>query len=102
MASEHPHRRTFFRLLGFLRPYKRSLAVSVVLAAGSQGCQIALAAVVGRVIDQAIVPHDRSKLWFFVGLILGLGALKAILMIGRRLISGQQALGVEYDIRNAF
>jgi ATP-binding cassette subfamily B protein len=102
MASEHPHRRTFFRLLGFLRPYKVSLVVSVVLAAGSQGVQIALATITGRVIDQAIVPHDWGKLWLFVGLIVGLGAVRAGLMVGRRLISGQQALGVEYDIRNAF
>ena len=32
---------------------------------------------------------------------LGVGALRAIFMAGRRLISGRQALGVEFDMRNA-
>ena len=32
MANSHPNLRTFVRLLGFLRPYRWSLAVSIVLA----------------------------------------------------------------------
>ena len=32
---------------------------------------------------------------------LGVGAARAIFMSGRRLISGRQALGVEFDMRNA-
>ena len=31
-----PYRRTFARLLGFLRPYRRGLIVSILLAVGSQ------------------------------------------------------------------
>jgi ABC-type multidrug transport system fused ATPase/permease subunit len=96
-----PYRRTFARLLGFLRPYKVSLVVSIFLAVGSQAAQIALYAVTGRVIDDAIRPHDRSQLWLLVWIILGLGAAKAVFMAGRRLISGRQALGVEFDLRNA-
>jgi ATP-binding cassette subfamily B protein len=96
-----PYRRTFFRLLGFLRPYRRSLWVSIVLAATSQGLSIAIAALTGRVIDKAIRPHDRGALWLYVGLITGLGVAKALTLVGRRLISGRQALGVEFDMRNA-
>ena len=96
-----PYRRTFVRLLGFLRPYRRSLWVSVVLAATSQGLSIAIAALTGRVIDKAIRPHDRGALWLYVGLIAGLGLAKALTLVGRRLISGRQALGVEFDMRNA-
>jgi ABC-type multidrug transport system fused ATPase/permease subunit len=95
-----PYRRTFVRLLGFLRPYRWSLWVSVGLAVGAQLSQIALVAVTGRVIDDAIRPHDGSTLAWLVGAIVGLGALKAVLMIARRLISGRQALGVEFDLRN--
>jgi ATP-binding cassette, subfamily B, bacterial len=96
-----PYRRTFARLLGFLRPYKLSLIVSIVLAVGSQAAQIALYAVTGRVIDDAIRPHDRRELWTLLAIILALGIAKAALMAGRRLISGRQALGVEFDLRNA-
>jgi ABC-type multidrug transport system fused ATPase/permease subunit len=96
-----PYRRTFARLLGFLKPYKVSLVVSIVLACGSQAAQIALVWVVGGVINKAIVPHDSERLSVYIWTIVGLGALKAGLMVGRRLISGRQALGVELDMRNA-
>jgi ABC-type multidrug transport system fused ATPase/permease subunit len=96
-----PYRHTFFRLLGFLKPYKVSLIVSIVLACGSQAAQIALVWVTGGVIDKAIGPGDSDKLRMYMILILGLGVLKAGLMVGRRLISGRQALGVELDMRNA-
>jgi ABC-type multidrug transport system fused ATPase/permease subunit len=101
MASRPPYRVTFRRLLSFLRPYKVSLWVSVVLAAASQGTAIAVVALTGRAIDRAIRAHDRHALWFYVSLIVGLGAAKALLMVGRRLLSGRQALGVEFDLRNA-
>ena len=97
--SETPYRKTFARLLGFLRPYKVSLIVSIVLAVASQGIQIALIWVTKNVIDDAIAPHDSAKLWEYVWIIVGLGVLRAVLMAGRRLISGKQALAVEMDMR---
>jgi ABC-type multidrug transport system fused ATPase/permease subunit len=100
MTEQVPYRSTFFRLLGFLKPYKFSLVVSIVLACGSQAAQIALVWVTGGVIDNAIRPNDNDKLVVYVALIVGLGVVKAGLMVGRRLISGNQALGVEMDMRN--
>src|SRR6266536_5903228 len=94
------YRAPFVRLLGFLRPYRLSLVVSIVLAVGSQAAQIALIWVTGRVVDHAIRPRDSHELWIFVWTIVGLGTVKALLMTGRRLISGRQALGVEMDMRN--
>ncbi|TML86835.1 MAG: ABC transporter ATP-binding protein [Actinobacteria bacterium] len=95
-----PYRRTFMRLLSFLRPYSWPLWISVVLAIGSQLCQIALVAITGRVIDRAIRPHDGHELARLVELMVVLGLVKAVLMVGRRLISGRLALGVEFDVRN--
>jgi ATP-binding cassette, subfamily B, bacterial len=97
--SATPYRVTFARLLGFLSPYRVSLVVSIVLAVASQGAQIAIVWVTKNVIDNAIAPHDTEQLWIYVGAIVGLGALRAILMAGRRLISGKQALAVEMDLR---
>jgi ATP-binding cassette subfamily B protein len=94
-----PYRQTFARLLRFLRPYKASLVVSIVLAVASQGAQIAVVWVTKNVIDQAIAPHDAGKLWFYVGAIVVLGLARAVLMAARRLISGKQALAVEMDLR---
>ena len=97
--SAVPYRHTFVRLLGFLRPYKVSLTVSIVLAVGSQVAQIALVWVTKNVIDEALRPHDTHKLWVYVWTIVGLGLARAVLMAGRRLISGKQALAVEMDLR---
>jgi ABC-type multidrug transport system fused ATPase/permease subunit len=97
--SETRYRVTFARLLGFLRPYKISLVVSTILAVASQGAQIALVWVTAHAIDDAITPRDAGKLWVFVWAIIGLGALRAVLMAARRLISGKQALAVEMDMR---
>jgi ABC-type multidrug transport system fused ATPase/permease subunit len=95
------NRRTFLRLLGFLRPYRWSLLVSVVLAVAAQAAAIALPAISQRVIDDALRPRDHGALRFYVVLILVLGLARALLMLGRRFISGRQALGVEFDLRNA-
>jgi ABC-type multidrug transport system fused ATPase/permease subunit len=99
--STVPYRSTFARLLGFLRPYRAGLAVSVVLAVGSQAAQIALIWVTGRsVIDRSLLHHDAHRLWISVAVIVALGAVRAALMLGRRIISGRQALDVEMDMRS--
>jgi ABC-type multidrug transport system fused ATPase/permease subunit len=99
--SNHPHLRIFWRLLGFLRPYRWSLGVSIALAVGSQASSLGLIRLTQSVIDDAIRPRDERMLLILVGVIAALGAVKAILMVGRRFISGRQALGVEFDMRNA-
>jgi ATP-binding cassette, subfamily B, bacterial len=93
------YRDTFARLLGFLRPYKVGVAVSIVLAVGSQAAAIALIWITKHVIDDAIAPRDSHKLWFFVWAIVAVGLARALLMAGRRLLSGKQALAVEMDMR---
>jgi len=94
------YRHTFARLLGFLRPYKLSLIISILLAVLSQGAAIALIWLTGAVIDKALATHDHEMLWILVGAVLAVGFARAILMAGRRLISGRQALAVEMDMRH--
>ena len=96
-----PYRQTFARLLGFLRPYRWSLGVSVVLAVGSQAAAVVTAFLTGAALQQAVDSRDRSGLWLIAGLVLVVGLVRTLFMIGRRLISGRQALGVEFDMRNA-
>ncbi|HVH51296.1 MAG TPA: hypothetical protein VM690_04060, partial [Gaiellaceae bacterium] len=70
--SSVPYRSTFVRLLGFLRPYRVGLAVSVLLAVGSQAAQIALVWITGRqVIDRALLHHHTRALWYYVAAIVG-------------------------------
>jgi ATP-binding cassette subfamily B protein len=93
------YRDTFARLLGFLKPYKAGVGVSIVLAVASQAAAIALVWATKAVIDEALTPRDTEKLWLFIWLIVGVGLFRALLMGGRRLISGKQALAVEMDMR---
>ena len=98
--SDVPYRRTLARLLGYLRPYRRGVAASIVLAVGSQAAQIALIWITGRnVIDGALLHHNTHALWRDVGLIAVLGVVSGVCMLGRRLLAGKQSLDVEMDMR---
>jgi ATP-binding cassette subfamily B protein len=96
-----PYRRTFVRLLGFLRPYKWSLIVSIVLSVISQGAQFASAYLTGAGLEKAVHGQDRRALQLIVAAVVLVGVVRAVSMAGRRLISGKQALGVEFDMRSA-
>src|SRR5262252_4581781 len=91
-----PYRQTFARLLAFLRPYRWSLSVSIVLAVISQAGQFATAFLTGAGLASAVNGHDRHALKLIV-----VGLARALSMVGRRLISGRQALGVDFDLRSA-
>jgi len=92
------NRRTFFRLVGFLRPYRVGLVLSIVLAAAAQTAQIAVIVLLGPVFG-AIKAHNQHKLWVLIAIMLGIGLARALFMSARRFIAGNQALGVEYDLR---
>ena len=100
MAETASYRSTFWRLLGFLKPYKWSLIVSILLAVGSQAAAVAIAFLTGAALEDALTSGDLRTIWLFALAILGLGLLRSLLMMGRRLISGRQALAVEFDMRN--
>jgi len=94
-----PYRRTFRRLLGFLRPYKASLVVSTILAVLSQAAAIAIVVLVGEAIDGIDEERGTGTLAWIVAAIVAVGIAKAALMVGRRVISGRQALAIEKDMR---
>ena len=100
VAESHPYLRTFVRLLGFLRPYRWSLTVSILLAVASQAAAVAIAFLTGDALESAVDAQSRRQLWLLALAILLVGAARAVFMAGRRLISGRQALGVEYDLRD--
>jgi len=94
-----PYRQTFARLLAYLSPYKVSLWISSLLAVASQAAAIALIWLTKHVIDTALRPRDTHALTMFVIAVVVVGLVRAVLMAGRRLISGRQALAVEMDMR---
>jgi ABC-type multidrug transport system fused ATPase/permease subunit len=99
--STHPTGwRTFVRLLGFLRPYRASLIVSTLLAIGAQVAAILVLVLTGVVIDEVEGDPKLSVLLALGGVIVLLGLVRGAFTYGRRIISGRQALGVEYDLRD--
>jgi ABC-type multidrug transport system fused ATPase/permease subunit len=96
----HPAGRTFVRLLRFLRPYRASLVVSAILAILSQVAGILVPVLTGFVIDELSADRDTTVLAIWIVAIVVLGLVRGALMLGRRLLSGRQALAVEYDLRD--
>jgi ABC-type multidrug transport system fused ATPase/permease subunit len=60
-----------------------------------------IAYLTGTGLEKAISAKSRHDLYAIAALVLAVGAVRAIFMAGRRLLSGRQALGVEFDMRNA-
>jgi ATP-binding cassette subfamily B protein len=90
--------RSFTRLLGFLRPYRRGVIWSGLLAAAAITATVAIPYVSGVAID-AIHDHRRGRLLELALLIAAAGLVRLGLSAGRRLVAGRVSLGVEYDLR---
>jgi ATP-binding cassette subfamily B protein len=92
--------RTFWRLLGFLRPYRTGVVWSLVLSALATVFTVLIPALSGRAVN-AIEQTDRDALVTAALLIIGAGLARLVLTVARRLISGRVSLGVELDLRDA-
>jgi ABC-type multidrug transport system fused ATPase/permease subunit len=93
--------RTFRRLLGFLRPYRRQLWGSLVFAWAAMGMTVLIPWLVGRTVD-AIRDRDQSELLPLVAAILAAALLRLGLTVVRRLVAGKVSLAVEFDLRQRF
>jgi ABC-type multidrug transport system fused ATPase/permease subunit len=93
--------RTFRRLLGFLRPYRRPLIVSLLLAWVAMGMTVLIPLLSGSAVN-AITDERRDDILPLVLALLGAGLLRLALTVGRRLIAGRVSLAVEFDLRQAF
>jgi ATP-binding cassette subfamily B protein len=88
----------FRRLLGFLAPYRRGVALSALLAALAMVMTVVIPWLTGRAIDQ-IRTGDAGNL-DRLGILIGVaGVARLVLTVGRRLVAGRVSLGVEYDLR---
>jgi ATP-binding cassette subfamily B protein len=89
---------TFWRLLGFLRPYRRAVIVSFVLAAVAMGTAVLIPYLVGRTVDE--IRGDGADLWPLAIAVVAAGVLRLAFSVSRRIVAGRVSLGVEYDLRN--
>jgi ATP-binding cassette subfamily B protein len=91
---------TFWRLLGFLRPFRSGVIWSLVLAGAATGGTVAIPALTGAAVD-AIQRSDESALRRLGILIAVAGVARWILSVARRLIAGRVSLGVEVLLRQS-
>src|SRR3954454_16079048 len=89
---------TFWRLLGFLRPYRRGVLLSFALAAVAMGTGVLIPFLVGRTVDE--IRQGGANLWPLALAVAGAGILRLAFSVVRRLVAGSVSLGVEYDLRN--
>src|SRR5438445_3446220 len=103
---------TFYRLLGFLRPYKAPLGVSWALASVATVMSVLLPRLTGLAVekihagsaalhraDAAARAHDRHQLTLLAGAIVLAVLARWALTYARRMIAGRVSLGIEYDLR---
>jgi ABC-type multidrug transport system fused ATPase/permease subunit len=93
--------RTYRRLLGFLRPYRRQLWGSLIFAWAAMGITVLIPLLVGRAVD-AIKAHDKPQLLPLALAIVGASILRLGMTVVRRLVAGKVSLGVEFDLRQTF
>jgi ABC-type multidrug transport system fused ATPase/permease subunit len=91
--------KTFVRLLEFLKPYRRGVTASLVLAIGAIVCTVAIPALTGAAVNQ-IEAEDRDALFVIAAAVGGVVLVRLALTVARRLIAGRVSLGVEVDLRN--
>ena len=90
--------RVFLRLLTFLKPYRRGVVASLLLAAVAMGTGVLIPYLVGRTVDD--IRAGGADLWPLAGAVAAAGVLRLGFTIPRRVVAGRVSLGVEYDLRN--
>jgi ABC-type multidrug transport system fused ATPase/permease subunit len=93
--------RTYRRLLGFLRPYRRQLWGSLAFAWLAMGMTVVIPLLIGDAVN-AIKDHEKPDLLPLALAIVGASILRLGLTVVRRLVAGKVSLGVEFDLRQTF
>ncbi|HLH14482.1 MAG TPA: ABC transporter ATP-binding protein [Solirubrobacteraceae bacterium] len=103
--------RTFYRLLGFLSPYKRGLGVSWALASLAMVMSVAVPELAARAVEAIrkgaraghahAVPrsHDEHTVLVLALVISAVVLARWGFMYWRRIVAGRVSLAVEYDLR---
>src|SRR6201992_4046909 len=91
---------TFWRLTGFLRPYRKGVVWSFVLAGGALIGTVLIPFLTGQAINEIRGHHHRALL-MLAGAILLAGLARLWFSVMRRLVAGRVSLAVEGDLREA-
>jgi ABC-type multidrug transport system fused ATPase/permease subunit len=73
---------TFWRLLGFLRPYRRAVLISFALAAVAMGTGVLIPFLVGQTVDE--IRGDGANLTPLALAVVAAGVLRLAFSVSRR------------------
>lgn len=91
---------SLWRLLGFLRPYRRVALASLGFAWLAMGVTVLIPLLIGNAVDAIQGSEiDKGALWPLALAILGAGVLRLALTVVRRIIAGKVSVAVEFDLR---
>ena len=93
--------RTYRRLMGFLRPYRRQLWGSLAFAWAAMAMTVLIPWLIGRAVN-AIESGDKPDLLPLALAMVGAGLLRLGLTVVRRVVAGRVSLAVEFDLRQRF
>jgi ATP-binding cassette subfamily B protein len=93
--------RTYRRLMGFLRPYRRELWGSLIFAWAAMGMTVLIPWLIGRAVN-AIENGEKPNLLPLALAIVGAAVLRLGLTMVRRVVAGKVSLAVEFDLRQRF
>ena len=88
------------RLLPYLRPHRRAIAISLGAAVVGSACQAAAPLIARQILDNVIL-HHHSPMAPWLAALIGIGVLTFLAAHLRRYQGGRVALDVQYDLRNA-
>src|SRR3954453_18356102 len=83
--------RIFGRLLGFLKPYRRGVVLSLVLAALAMGAGVLIPYLIGRTVDD--IRAGGENLWPLAAAVAAAGVFRLASSVPRRLVAGRVSLG---------
>jgi len=84
----------------FLTGHWGALGASIVLASVTTALGLAVPWLTKLMVDRALVGQRPDLILPLAGAVAGIGLLKFVAGLARRLVSGRMSLAVEYDLRN--
>ncbi len=89
------------RVMGYIRPYVRTAALSVVLLLASIAADLTIPTLIQRIIDLGIIPKDLPFIATTAALMIGLAFFEAAVSIGNTFLAVRVAQSFAADVRSA-
>ena len=91
-----------WRLLGYLRPYRRQVTIAYVAMLLGTGLNLIVPQVIAWAIDYGLDQDQASYLFLAGGIIMGIALVRGLLGFGQRYYGEWLTHRVAYDLRNDF